>query len=100
MGQDVTTATRYPQSMALMEEMKSICGSYNKASKKLGVPWSTVAMITSGRKPMPIAMAVKCAILLGRDPLLTLAQIEEEHTAGWIREVWREVIGHPSRRFV
>lgn len=100
MEQGVTSGTRFAQSMALMDEMKAIAGSYNKASKLLGIPWSTVAMITSGRKPMPIAMAVKCAILLGRDPLLTLAQIEEEHTEGWIREVWRRVIGEPDRRCV
>jgi len=91
MGQDVTRATRYPTSMALMNEMRSIHGSYNKASKALGIPWATVAMVTSGAKPLPIAAAVKIAKILARDPLVTLAQVEAEHTSGWIQSVWLDI---------
>jgi len=36
MGNDVTTGTRFVQSMALIDEMKAITGSYNKASKMHG----------------------------------------------------------------
>lgn len=96
MGQDVTIGTKYPQSIALMDELRAIAGSYNKASKLLGVPWSTVGMITSGRKPMPVAMAIKASYMLGRDPLREVAQIEAEHTNGWLREVWLDVIRRTS----
>jgi hypothetical protein len=78
--------------MALMEELRAIHGSYNKAAKAMGVPWSTVAMITCGSKPMPIAMCLIAARILGRDPLQTIASVEYEHTKGWIQDAWGKVL--------
>jgi len=91
MQHGVTSATRYPQSMALMEELRTIYGSYNKASKGLGIPWATLAMVTSNRKPLPVAAAVKIAEKLALDPLVTIARVEAEHTKGWIQDVWLRI---------
>jgi hypothetical protein len=92
MRQAVTTAARYRASIELIDEMKMIHGSYNKVSKALDMPWSTLAMVTSGRKPLPIAAVVRIAQTLARNPLIEIAKVEAEHTSGWIQKVWLDTL--------
>lgn len=84
--------TGFKRSMELIDEMKAMHGSYNKASKALGIPWATLAMVTSGRKPLPVAAVVKIAKILALDPLLAVAECEAEHAKGWIAETWNAII--------
>lgn len=75
--------------MRLMNEARAIYGSYHKVSQALGVPWSSVAAITSGRKPMPAALAVLIAEKLALDPLVTVARISlDADRSSWQRQVW------------
>lgn len=75
--------------MALMNEARAIYGSYNRVAQALGVPWSSIAAITSGRKPMPAALAVLIAEKLARDPLVTLARVSmDADRSDWQRTVW------------
>lgn len=92
MGHDVTSETRFPQSLALMDEAKAIYGSYNKAAQAFGVPWSTVAQITSRRKPMPAALAAMIALRIGRDPLQAIAAVEIEAATPWQAEAWNRIL--------
>lgn len=86
---DITRETRHPQSMRLINEAKAIYGSYNKLSQALGVPWSSIAAITSGRKPVSPALAVLLAEKLARDPLLTVALVSlDADRSDWQRRVW------------
>lgn len=75
--------------MALMNEARTIYGSYHRVAQALGVPWSSIAAITSGRKPMPAALAVLIAEKLARDPLVAVARISmDADRSSWQREVW------------
>lgn len=85
--------TRFPQSYGLLLDARCLYGSFNKTAKHYGVPWSTVAAISSGKKPMPAALAAVIATELGRDPLAAVASVELEAAATpWQREVWRRFL--------
>lgn len=75
-----------------MNEAKAIYGSYNKAAHALGVPWSTVASITSGRARMPAALAALIALQMGRDPLEAVASVEMETATPWQVKTWRKLL--------
>lgn len=86
-----TTHTRqpHPNSLRLLTDAAKVCGGLNQFAKRFGIPWSTVANVSSGRTPMPPAMAVAAADVLGWRPIDAIASVLLEHRPGtWETALW------------
>lgn len=77
----------------LLNEGKHLHGSYAALARALGVPWSTMAMVSSGRMPPSPALVLGLSLMLGRAPLQDLARVELQ--AGrdtWSGKLWRKLL--------
>lgn len=80
-------------SLRLLTDASKVCGGLNKFAKRYHIPWSTVANVSTGRSPMPPAMAVAAAEVLGWDPLDAIAYVMLETRPGtWETALWLRLL--------
>lgn len=83
----------YPHAKRLLTDAAQVCGGLNQFAKRFGIPWSTVANVSSGRSPMPPAMAVAAASVLGWATLDAIAYVMiETRPATWETPLWLRLL--------